>query len=79
MLGIIINYCLLYTSFTNNSAKEGSAIYSGDNLNIDDDTTFTNNMVYMYYTGTLDVYKRQGSSCFATPFRSNNENRTNHL
>ena len=42
--------------FTNNSAKkEGSAIYSGDNLNIDDDTTFTNNMVYMYYTGTLNI------------------------
>ena len=42
--------------FTNNSAKkEGSAIYSGDNLNIDDDTTFTNNTVYMYYTGTLNI------------------------
>ena len=42
--------------FTNNSAKkEGSAIYSGDNLNIDDDTTFTNNMVYMYYAGTLNI------------------------
>ena len=42
--------------FTNNSAKkEGSAIYSGDNLNIDDDTTFTNNMVYMYYKGTLNI------------------------
>ena len=44
------------STFTNNSAKkEGSAIYSGDNLNIDDDTTFTNNMVYMYYTGTLNI------------------------
>ena len=43
------------STFTNNSAKkEGSAIYSGDNLNIDDDTTFTN-MVYMYYTGTLNI------------------------
>ena len=42
--------------FTNNSAKkEGSAIYSGYTLNIDDDTTFTNNMVYMYYTGTLNI------------------------
>ena len=42
--------------FTNNSAKkEGSAIYSGYTLNIDDDTTFTNNMVYMYYTGTLNM------------------------
>ena len=42
--------------FTNNSAKkEGSAIYSGYALNIDDDTTFTNNMVYMYYTGTLNI------------------------
>ena len=43
------------STFTNNSAKEGSAIYSGDNLNIDDDTTFTNNMVYMYYTSTLNI------------------------
>ena len=43
------------STFTNNSAKEGSAIYSGDNLNIDDDTTFTNNMVYMYYKGTLNI------------------------
>ena len=43
------------STFTNNSAKEGSAIYSGDNLNIDDDTTFTNNMVYMYCTGTLNI------------------------
>ena len=43
------------STFTNNSAKEGSAIYSGDNLNIDDDTTFINNMVYMYYTGTLNI------------------------
>ena len=44
------------STFTNNSAKkEGSAIYSGDTLNIDDDTTFTNNMVYMYYTGTLNI------------------------
>ncbi|WP_444511860.1 beta strand repeat-containing protein [Methanobrevibacter smithii] len=44
------------STFTNNSAKkEGSAIYSGDNLNIDEDTTFTNNMVYMYYTGTLNI------------------------
>ena len=41
--------------FTNNSAKKGSAIYSGYTLNIDDDTTFTNNMVYMYYTGTLNI------------------------
>ena len=42
--------------FTNNSAKkEGSAIYSGYTLNIDDDTTFANNMVYMYYTGTLNI------------------------
>ncbi|WP_400200096.1 beta strand repeat-containing protein [Methanobrevibacter smithii] len=42
--------------FINNSAKkEGSAIYSGYTLNIDDDTTFTNNMVYMYYTGTLNI------------------------
>ena len=42
--------------FTNNSAKkEGSAIYSGYTLNIDDDTTFTNNMVYIYYTGTLNI------------------------
>ena len=42
--------------FTNNSAKkEGSAIYGGYTLNIDDDTTFTNNMVYMYYTGTLNI------------------------
>ena len=42
--------------FTNNSAKkEGSAIYSGYTLNIDDDTTFTNNMVYMYYAGTLNI------------------------
>ena len=42
--------------FTNNSAKkEGNAIYSGYTLNIDDDTTFTNNMVYMYYTGTLNI------------------------
>ena len=44
------------STFTNNSAKkEGSAIYSGYTLNIDDDTTFTNNMVYMYYTGTLNI------------------------
>ena len=44
------------STFTNNSAKkEGSAIYSGCTLNIDDDTTFTNNMVYMYYTGTLNI------------------------
>ena len=44
------------STFTNNSAKkEGSAIYSGNTLNIDDDTTFTNNMVYMYYTGTLNI------------------------
>ena len=44
------------STFTNNSAKkEGSAIYSGYTLNIDDDTTFTNNMVYMYYTGTLNM------------------------
>ena len=42
------------STFTNNSAKEGSAIYSGYTLNIDDDTTFTN-MVYMYYTGTLNI------------------------
>ena len=41
--------------FTNNSAKKGSAIYSGYTLNIDDDTTFTNNMVYMYYAGTLNI------------------------
>ena len=44
------------STFINNSAKkEGSAIYSGYTLNIDDDTTFTNNMVYMYYTGTLNI------------------------
>ena len=44
------------STFTNNSAKkEGSAIYNGYTLNIDDDTTFTNNMVYMYYTGTLNI------------------------
>ena len=44
------------STFTNNSAKkEGNAIYSGYTLNIDDDTTFTNNMVYMYYTGTLNI------------------------
>ena len=44
------------STFTNNYAKkEGSAIYSGYTLNIDDDTTFTNNMVYMYYTGTLNI------------------------
>ena len=44
------------STFTNNSAKkEGSAIYSGYTLNIDDDTTFTNNTVYMYYTGTLNI------------------------
>ena len=44
------------STFTNNSAKkEGSAIYSRYTLNIDDDTTFTNNMVYMYYTGTLNI------------------------
>ena len=43
------------STFTNNSAKKGSAIYSGYTLNIDDDTTFTNNMVYMYYTGTLNI------------------------
>ena len=44
------------STFTNNSAKkEGSAIYSGYTLNIDDDTTFTNNRVYMYYTGTLNI------------------------
>ena len=44
------------STFTNNSAKkEGSAIYSEYTLNIDDDTTFTNNMVYMYYTGTLNI------------------------
>ena len=44
------------STFTNNSAKkEGSAIYSGYTLNIDDDTTFTNNMVYMYYTSTLNI------------------------
>ena len=44
------------STFTNNSAKkEGSAIYSGYTLNIDDDTIFTNNMVYMYYTGTLNI------------------------
>ena len=44
------------STFTNNSAKkEGGAIYSGYTLNIDDDTTFTNNMVYMYYTGTLNI------------------------
>ena len=42
--------------FTNNSAKkEGSAIYSGYTLNIDDDTTFTNNRIYSYYTGTLNI------------------------
>ena len=45
------------STFTNNSAKkEGSAIYSGYTLNIDDDTTFTNNMVYMYYTGSVYAY-----------------------
>ena len=44
------------STFTNNSAKkEGSAIYNGYTLNIDDDTTFTNNMVYMYYSGTLNI------------------------
>ena len=44
------------STFTNNSAKkEGSAIYNGYTLNIDDDTTFTNNMVYMYYNGTLNI------------------------
>ena len=44
------------STFANNSAKkEGSAIYNGYTLNIDDDTTFTNNMVYMYYTGTLNI------------------------
>ena len=44
------------STFTNNSAKkEGGAIYNGYTLNIDDDTTFTNNMVYMYYTGTLNI------------------------
>ena len=44
------------STFTNNSAKkEGGAIYSGYTLNIDDDTTFTNNMVYMYYKGTLNI------------------------
>ena len=30
-------------------------LFSGYTLNIDDDTTFTNNMVYMYYTGTLNI------------------------
>ena len=30
-------------------------LFNGYTLNIDDDTTFTNNMVYMYYTGTLNI------------------------
>ena len=41
--------------FTNNSAKEGSAIYNEYTLTIDADSTFTNNRIYMYYTGTLNI------------------------
>ena len=41
--------------FTNNSAKEGSAIYNEYTLTIDADSTFTNNRIYSYYRGTLNM------------------------
>ena len=43
------------STFTNNSAKEGSAIYNEYTLTIDADSTFTNNRIYSYYRGTLNM------------------------
>lgn len=43
------------STFTNNSAKEGSAIYNKYTLTIDADSTFTNNRIYSYYRGTLNM------------------------
>ena len=43
------------STFTNNSAKEGSAIYNKYTLTIDADSTFTNNRIYSYYGGTLNM------------------------